>query len=96
MITFSARREGDDTVVQAQAIIRPQDPLTDVWMILGGHRAEDKQWTQTLESVAKYFGIEEKAEVERVLIDRRRQWKNFGNIRRTPALHPILRGRRGK
>ncbi len=98
MITFSARRaktvEGEETVVQAQAIIRAQDPLYELAMMFGGHRKEDKHWKHTLESLARYFGIEAKAEMDRVLVDKRRQWKYFGNIRRSAALHPILRRNR--
>jgi hypothetical protein len=96
LITFSARRESEDTIVQVQFIIRSQDPLVEVAMTLGGHRKEDNHWKHTLESVAKYFGIEAKAEMERVLMDRRRQWKHFGNIRRSAVLYAVLRRRRGR
>lgn len=95
MITFSARSEGEDTVVQAQALIRPQDPLAELGMMFGGHRSEDNHWKHTLISLAKYFGMDAEPEMERVLVDRKRQWKHFGNIRRSPALHPAFRRRRG-
>ena len=94
LITFSAKTEGEETVVQVQFFIRTQDPLVEVAMTFGGHRMEDKHWKHTLESVAKYFGIETTAEMERVLVDKRRQWKHFGNIRRSAVLHAALRRKR--
>jgi hypothetical protein len=95
MLTFSARREDKATIVQAQANIRAQDPLGDLFMMFGGHRIEDKHWKGTLESVARYFGIEAKASAERVLVDRRRQWKHFGNVTRSVAFRSIIRRKRG-
>ncbi len=93
MVTFSARSEGEHTVVQVQALFRTQDPLSEVGMkFFGGHRMEDKHWKHTLESVAKYFAIDADVEMERVLVDKRRHWKYFGNIRRSALLRPA-RGR---
>jgi hypothetical protein len=88
MITFSARSQYGNTVVQAQALIRAQDPITEVGMMFGGHRLEDNHWKQVLVSLARYFGIEADVEMERVLIDRKRQWKYFGNVRRSALLRP--------
>jgi uncharacterized protein DUF1990 len=95
MITFSARRDGEETVVQAQALFRAQDPLSELGMMLGGHRLEDKHWIHTLESLAKYFAIDASATVDRVLVDKRRQWKHFGNVKRSAVLRPIVRRRAG-
>ena len=91
MITFSARREGDRTVVQVDFFIRAQDPIVELFMGIAGHRMEDKHWLHTLGSLARYFGIDAEATVERKLIDRRRQWKHFRNITRSVAFRPILR-----
>ena len=89
MITFSASRDGDVTVARAEAIIRASDPFFELTMMSGiGHRKEDKHWFHTLEALAAHFGVDTKAEMERVLIDRKRQWKHFGNIRRSAALRP--------
>ena len=42
-ITFSAERAGDTTTVQAQVLMRANDPLYEMAMP-GGHRKEDKFW----------------------------------------------------
>ena len=47
-ITFSAYREGDVTVAQAQALARPSDPLDEMAYMLGGNKMNDKFWVQTL------------------------------------------------
>jgi hypothetical protein len=91
MITFSARREGDETIVQIQGLFRAQDPLSELGMkLLGGHRIEDNHWKHTLSSLAKYFAIDTDVEMERVLVDKRRQWRHFGNIRRAAILRPAI------
>jgi hypothetical protein len=86
MITFSAHSKDGVTVAQVQAMLRASDPLYEVAMAMGGHRKEDKHWKHTLQQLAKYFGVEGKPELDKVLVDKRRQWKHFGNIKRSAAL----------
>ena len=43
-ITFSARRDGDVTVAQAQALERPSDPFDELAYMLGGNRQNNKFW----------------------------------------------------
>ncbi len=89
MITFSAREEDGHVVAEAQANLRTQDPIAELGMMLGGHRMEDRHWKHVLESLARHLGVEATASKSRKLIDRRRQWKNFGNIRHTAALSSL-------
>jgi hypothetical protein len=86
MITFSASTVDGHTVAQVQAMLRASDPLYEVAMAMGGHRKEDKHWKHTLESLARYFGVNAKAEMDKQLVDKHRQWKYFGNIKRSAAL----------
>ena len=51
-ITFSARRDGDVTVAQAQALERPSDPFDELAYMLGGNRQNDKFWQATLRNLA--------------------------------------------
>lgn len=90
MITFSARTVDGRTVAQVQAMLRASDPLYEVAMAMGGHRKEDKHWKHTLVSLARHFGVEAKPEMEKILVDKRRQWKHFGNIRRSAALRSAM------
>jgi hypothetical protein len=86
LLTFSARPMNDQIVVKADALIRAQDPMYEMAMAMGGHRKEDKHWLHTLEALARHFGVDAKAEASRTLVDKKRQWKHFGNIRRSAAL----------
>ena len=86
IITFSAHESAAGVVAKAEGLIRAQDPVYELGMMFGGHRKEDKHWMHTLQSLANYWGIEAKAEKSRTLVDKRRQWKHFGNIKRSAAL----------
>jgi hypothetical protein len=90
MITFSAKEEDGATVAQVSAMLRASDPLYEAAMAMGGHRKEDKHWKHTLEALARSFGVEAKAEMTRTLVDSKRQWKHFGNIRRSAALRSAV------
>lgn len=89
MITFSSAIEDDVTVAQAQALIRAQDPLTELAMIFGGHRAEDYVWKHHLKTLAAHFGVDAKATAERVCVDRRRQWSQWRNITKNAGIRSL-------
>ena len=90
MITFSARREDVRTIAQIQLFIRAADPISDIVMGLGGHRIEDNQWKHVLRQVAAHLGVVGAEPGHRsVRIDRKRQWKHAGNIRRSALLRSI-------
>jgi hypothetical protein len=89
MITFSAHRSETDTVAQIQLFIRAGDPLYELMMFFGGHRLEDNQWRSTLRSLAAFFGVDASPDMTRVLIDGRRQWRHFGDLRRSAALRSL-------
>jgi len=80
-ITFSAERARNGTVVQAQILMRANDPLYELAMSLGGHRKEDEFWIQTLTSLARHLGAAPAVVRTRTLcVDRRRQWRNAGQV----------------
>ena len=56
-ITFSARRDGDVTIAQAQALERPADPLDELAYMLGGNRQNNRFWQATLHNLAAHFGV---------------------------------------
>ena len=55
-ITFSAYRDGEATVVQAQALERTSDPFDELAYMLGGNRMNDRFWRETLSNVATRDG----------------------------------------
>lgn len=89
-ITFSAFLEDDATVAQAQVLMRASDPLYEVGMVLGGHREEDRHWVHTLRSLAAHFGIDAEVDVERICVDRRREWSKAGNVRQNSGIRSAL------
>jgi hypothetical protein len=91
-ITFSAFRDGDVTIAQAQALERTSDPLDELMYLLGGNRMNDRFWQQTLENLARHHGaVEAVVDTHVVCIDRRRQWRHAGNVRNSATLRTARR-----
>ena len=90
-ITFSAEPDPAGTAVQAQVLMRANDPLYELAMSLGGHRKEDQFWVQTMTALAKYLGaLPADVHSRTVCIDRRRQWGNFGQVRHNSMVRSML------
>jgi len=86
-ITFSAHRDGDATVAQAQALERTSDPLIELGYLLGANRQNDRFWEQTLANLAASVGVvAPEVRTEKVCVDRRRQWRHAGNVRHSAAV----------
>jgi hypothetical protein len=86
-ITFSAYRDGEATVVQAQALERTSDPFDELAYMLGGNRMNDRFWRQTLANVATALGAEDPSvDVQIVCVDRKRQWRHARNVRNSATL----------
>jgi hypothetical protein len=80
-ITFSAEREGDDTIVQAQVLMRANDPLYEIAMTLGGHRKEDKFWAATLTALGQRLGVPApQVDARNTCVDSKRQWRHSRNV----------------
>ena len=90
-ITFSASEQGDETVAQAQVLMRASDPIFEIGMVLGGHREEDRIWDHTLRSLAAHFDTPD-AEVETAVtcVDKRRQWRRWTNVWHSSAIRSML------
>lgn len=103
-ITFSAEPAGDETLVQAQVLMRASDPIYEVGLTLGGHRQEDVFWSRTLTKLAAHFEHEGVVETTVVCVDRRRQWSRWRNVWQSAAIRttvytvtsPARRLRRGR
>jgi hypothetical protein len=91
-ITFSAYRDGDVTVAQAQALERPSDPLDELAYVLGGNKLNDRFWRETLSNLAKYLGETEPAVTTQVVcVDKGRQWRRAGNVRNSATIRTARR-----
>jgi hypothetical protein len=90
-ITFSAERSGDTTTVQAQVLMRANDPLYEVSMVVAGHRKEDKFWTATLTALGQRLGVADPAvEVRSTCVDSKRQWRHTSNIWHNSMVRSVL------
>jgi hypothetical protein len=89
--TFSAHRDGDVTVLQIQALIRASDPIYELSLPVIGHRMEDRFWEHTLKALAAEHGLDD-AEVglDRVCVDKRRQWRRWRNVWQNAAIRSLL------
>lgn len=91
-ITFSAHRDGDVTIAQAQALERPSDPLDELAYVLGGTKLNDRFWRETLTNLAQHVGVAEpNVETVVVCIDKRRQWRYVRNLRNSASIRTVRR-----
>jgi hypothetical protein len=90
-ITFSAEPGPAGTAVQAQVLMRANDPLYELAMTFGGHRKEDVFWAQTLTALGRYLGVADSPVTTRtVCVDSKRQWHNAGNIWHNSMIRSLL------
>jgi hypothetical protein len=85
-IIFSAFLDDLTPVVQIEVLLRANDRPYEVSMALFGHRQENAFWTATLHKLAARFNVDATATLEQTCVDRKRQWKNAGNIRHNAAV----------
>lgn len=86
-ITFSAYRDGEVTVAQAQALERTSDPFDELAYVMGANKLNDRFWRQTLENLARHVGVAEPAvDTQIVCIDKHRQWRRARNVRNSATL----------
>jgi hypothetical protein len=91
-ITFSARRDGDVVVAQAQALERPADPFDDIAYKLGGNHQNNKFWQATLHNLAIMVGVPVPVvDVQVACIDGNRQWRYWRNVRHSATLRSARR-----
>lgn len=91
-ITFSAHRDGDVTIAQAQALERPADPFDELAYVLGGNKLNDRFWRETLTNLARHAGVGEPVvETNVVCVDRQRQWRYWRNVRNSATVRSIRR-----
>jgi len=90
-ITFSAYEQDGCTVAQAQALVRPSDPIYELTFRLGvGHKTEDDFWKHTLKGVAAHFGLDGQVQQQTTLVDPRVQWSQVKNIWHNAAIRSGL------
>jgi hypothetical protein len=89
-ITFSAIESDDETVAQAQVLMRASDPIYEVGLALGGHRQEDRFWNHTLTALAAHFDHQAEVDTRVLCVDRKRQWSKWRNVWHSAAIRSTL------
>ena len=90
-ITFSAEREGDTTMVQAQVLMRANDPLYEIAMTAGGHGKEDRFWAATLTALGQRLGVPDpQVEIRSTCVDAKRQWRHADNVWHNSGVRSVL------
>jgi len=91
-ITFSARREGEATIVEAQALERPSDPFDELAYKLGGNGQNNRFWQGTMRNLATAVGVADPVvDSQIVCIDRNRQWRYWRNVRNSATIRSARR-----
>ena len=99
-ITFSAARAARPprpvTTVQAQVLMRANDPIYELAMVLGGHRKEDQFWIQTITALGRFLGAPPAPVSARArCVDPRRQWRQAGQVWHNSMVRTLLRSATG-
>jgi hypothetical protein len=90
-ITFCAERNGAATDIQAQVLMRANDPIYELAMTFGGHRKEDVFWAQTLTALGTYLGAADISVQSRtVCVDGKRQWRHASNVWHNSMVRSVL------
>jgi hypothetical protein len=89
-ITFSALQEADACVAQAQVLMRAQDPISEMGLTFGGHKAEDRFWSATLRALAERFDLPAEPDVQVNCVDPRRRWSQVGAVWHNAGIRSTL------
>ena len=90
-ITFSAIEQEDSTVIQTQVLMRASDPISELGLVLGGHRQEDMFWDTTLRNVAAHLDVTDvEVDTAVVCVDKKRQWRRWTNIWQSAAIRSSI------
>src|SRR5437868_4736925 len=89
-ITFSANEVDGYIVVEAQVLMRANDPIYEIGMRFGGHKQEDVFWQQTLKSLEAFFQRDEPVVVQVTCIDPRLQWSQAKNLWHNAAMRTVM------
>jgi hypothetical protein len=89
-ITFSALEVDQETVAQAQVLMRASDPIFELGLTMGGHKQEDRFWQHTLSALATHFGHDAEVDTQVVCVDKKRQWSRWRNVWHSSAIRSTL------
>ncbi|MBI2774267.1 MAG: hypothetical protein HYX56_07240 [Chloroflexi bacterium] len=92
-LTFSAFVEDGATVAQVHELTRASDPFWELMLMAPvlGEKMQNDIWRATLRNLASHFGITRPdVQAKILLVDDRRQWRNWKNIWNNAAIRSTL------
>src|SRR5260370_9048494 len=89
-ITFSSYEENGGLVVQAQVLMRANDPIYEIGFRIGFNKQEDLFWQHTLKSLAAEFGVDEPVQMVVICVDPRVQWSQAKNVWHNAAMRTTM------
>ena len=90
-ITFSAEREGDQTMVQAQVLMRANDPIYEIGMTWAGTpRKTSSGRPRSPRSASGSACPTRRCTPTRTCVDSKRQWRHARNIWHNSAVRSVL------
>jgi len=79
-VTFTAYRDGGNTVVQIQELSRSSDPMSALALGISGANRQEYLWRHILEMLAAHLKVESDIYLQRTCWDPRRRWAGLKNI----------------
>jgi hypothetical protein len=79
------------TVARVVIELRASDPLYELGLMMGGHRAEERFWAEMLCNLAARFGEAPKVRLRRRRLDRGRHWGRWANVRHNASVRTTFR-----
>lgn len=89
--TFSVMDEDGAPVAQVQSLERASDPVYEVFdRYFGSAAQQEKIWRTVLGNLGKYFGVNGQVTFEKICVDSRLQWSNFGNVTKNAGMRTVF------
>ncbi|MFO8101875.1 MAG: STAS domain-containing protein [Dehalococcoidia bacterium] len=89
-VTFSASRNGENTIVQILGLARANDPVYEAAFRAIGSKIQVKIWTHVLTSLAARLGVPAAITVEPTIVDRKVQWSEAKNTWYNAQIRTLL------
>jgi len=86
-----ATAEAGGTRARVLIEMRASDPIYEMGLKFGGHRAEERFWAELLWNLAARFDERPRIRLVRRRVDGRRQWRHWTNIRHNAGIRTTLR-----
>ncbi len=89
-VTFTAYQEEGATVAQVQTLARANDPVYEMAFLFLGSKLQDSIWQNVLASISTYYGVDGEVQVQKTLVDPKRQWSRVKNVWHNAQIRTLL------